>query len=193
MANMEPHDNSCDAWLDKALHQYGETEPRPGLEARIFANLAANSRTETPFWKWGWIAAFATFLILGLSVWLNHHDHLLHTTPIAESSRPETMHIGPVQRSAETAQPPKSKEVIAKAHAAKTEASAFKRLARDPRLPQFPAQRPLSKQEQLLKQYVEQFPAEAMVVARVQTETQKELEKLVRDESSNTEPDQEER
>jgi len=191
---MELHDKDrLDKWLDKALQQYGAADARPGLEGRIFANLAANRRTEGPPRKWGWILACATCVILGFSLWSNHHDRLPHTTPIALRNRAETMHVGPVQRTLESVQPTQSKKVITKARGARIEATAYERPAEDPRLPQFPAQRPLSEQERLLKQYVEQFPGEAVVVARMQTEAQKELEKLVAGESSKTDSDQQER
>lgn len=183
-------DKSLDTLLDKALQQYGAAEARPGLEARIFANLAANSSTERQVTKWGWTLAFATCLIVTFSVWSTYHEILLQTTPIILSKRPGTMHIGPVQLPNEA---PKSKSVIAKAHTTHIEPRAYKSVANGPRLPQFPSQRPLSDQEQLLKQYVEQFPGEAMVVARAQTEIQKELDKLVADEWSKTDSAEQER
>jgi hypothetical protein len=60
-----------------------------------------------------------------------------------------------------------------------------------PRLGQFPSQRPLSEQEELLVRYVRESPQEAVLVARAQAEREKELEKLIRDESPNV--DQQER
>jgi len=59
-------------------------------------------------------------------------------------------------------------------------------VAKEPKLEQFPSPRPLTEQERFLKQYVEKFPDEAMLIAKVQTERQKELEKLVTDGSSNS-------
>jgi hypothetical protein len=187
------YDKSLDTWLDKALQQHGAAEARPGLEARIFANLAANSSTERPVRKWGWTLPFATSLILVFSVWLTYHGRLLNTRPNVLSNRPGTMHIGPVHRPLEPAQSPESREVIAGVRAEKIYPRASRRLANVPRLPQFPSQRPLSEQEQLLKQYVEQCPGEAMVVARAQTEIQKELDKLVADGWSKTDSDEQER
>ena len=37
----EDNDQSAERWLDAALKQYGEAEPRPGLENRMLANLQA--------------------------------------------------------------------------------------------------------------------------------------------------------
>ena len=33
-----------DAWIDASLNQYGEAEPRPGLEGRVWANVRAERR-----------------------------------------------------------------------------------------------------------------------------------------------------
>src|SRR5947208_1998971 len=39
--------NRLDQWLDSALSEYGEAEPRAGLEKRVMANLALRT-TEIP-------------------------------------------------------------------------------------------------------------------------------------------------
>ena len=62
-----------------------------------------------------------------------------------------------------------------------------------PRLDQFPSPRPLSEQEQMLARYVREFPQEAVLVARAQTERRKELEKLLADGPSKIDSDQQER
>ena len=39
---MEPKDQeNLHRWLERALVEYGNTEPRSGLEARVLANLSA--------------------------------------------------------------------------------------------------------------------------------------------------------
>jgi hypothetical protein len=60
-----------------------------------------------------------------------------------------------------------------------------------PKLKQFPAARPLSEQEELLKAYVNHFPNEAAVVAREQEHRKKEIEALYQGVTGEPDSDQE--
>jgi hypothetical protein len=60
-------------------------------------------------------------------------------------------------------------------------------------LAQFPSPRPLTEQEQFLRIYVRNFPQQAAIVAQDQTKTDQEMEKLLADEFSVRESDQQER
>jgi hypothetical protein len=62
---------------------------------------------------------------------------------------------------------------------------------RQPQLKQFPAARPLSEQEQLLKAYVNHFPNEAAVVAREQEHRKKKIEALYQGVTGEPDSDQE--
>jgi len=65
-----------------------------------------------------------------------------------------------------------------------------------PKLDQFPSPRPLSEQELALARYVNEFPQEAMLIARAQEEYEKEIQREMKVERSETEghgSDQQER
>ena len=49
---MEPHDRChWDEWLNKALQQYGEANPRPGIENRVLANSGEDAHGDRDdFW-----------------------------------------------------------------------------------------------------------------------------------------------
>ena len=57
-------------------------------------------------------------------------------------------------------------------------------LAGGPRLDHFPSPRPLSEEEKLLVRYVQDFPQEAVMIAKAQQESELEMEKLKGNESS---------
>lgn len=163
---METHDKDLrDEWLDKALQQYGDAEPRPGLETRIMASLA-NERSRVSA-RWWWGLAFAGCLTTILALWLGHLDVLQGKRPIALDRRPETMHVGPVQerlRGSTQAESGGGFSTIRK----RTNHVIARNSNVSPRLEQFPSQRPLSEQERLLKQYAERYPQEAVLVAKEQ-------------------------
>ena len=48
-------DANLDQWLDRALQQYGDIEPRAGLEMRILGNLDSEERKQVQ--RRAWIAA----------------------------------------------------------------------------------------------------------------------------------------
>lgn len=59
-----------------------------------------------------------------------------------------------------------------------------------PKLDQFPTPRPLSEQEKLLVRYVHEFPEEALLIAKAQAESEKEIEQLSGNQPPETNPDQ---
>lgn len=184
---MEPDDkDQFEEWLDRALQQYGRVNARPGLEGRILANLAAHRQEGRPFRKWVWAAAVAASVALGFSLWMSYGGHRQQAMPARFSDSHQAGHVGPSPLRPEMAQALRPGKVIAAAHGRSPEARAHIPV-KEPRLSQFPAERPLSSQEQLLKRYVEQFPGEATEVAEAQSETQKQLDELIARESSNME------
>ena len=62
--------------------------------------------------------------------------------------------------------------------------------AANPKLDQFPSPRPLSEEEQLLVRYVHEFPEEAVLIAKAQAESEKEIEQLNGNQSAGANPDQ---
>ncbi len=68
----EPYDKKLEQWLDDALKEIGNTEPRPGIEARVLQNLRSRvqRRTSRFHQRWAlWLtAATATIAIFALLV-----------------------------------------------------------------------------------------------------------------------------
>lgn len=165
-----------DDLLDGALQRYGNVEPRAGLEGRVLASLAAQEATAMGWhWRWAfWTSATVTAaLVIFLTVdWHTHQKAIAnpparvpvvianeHTTNPQVATEP---HQAPVRRPRRVRQQPYP------LNATKTE----------PELDQFPSRQPLTEQEQLLAEYVSQFPNEAKLVAKEQAEIEKEMDKL---------------
>ena len=81
--NMDTEDRNkqIDKWLDTALAEYGNTEPRSGLETRVLANLGAERERRRTLWVRWWPAlAAVAAMVLVFAVLLFSH-HLPVTTP----------------------------------------------------------------------------------------------------------------
>lgn len=64
-------DRKLDQWLDEALKEYGEAEPRFGLEQRVVTHLhaAERERQRTKWWRWmPAFAAIAAVIVIGVAV-----------------------------------------------------------------------------------------------------------------------------
>jgi hypothetical protein len=72
-----------------------------------------------------------------------------------------------------------------------SESATIEAVGASPRLDQFPSQRPLSEQEQLLKTYVSRFPKEAALIADEQAQREKEIEALYSDIRQDSDSEQE--
>jgi len=152
----DERDRFMDTWLDEALRQRGAIEPRPGLEGRILANLRAESPARIGRW-WPVLATVAVALLIAAAIFTSrehrHSPRIVVAHPdVPQSVRPE--------RNAGT--PP----LVAKV----TRPHVGRRVGASQRLEQFPSPQPLSDQEKMLAQYVEQFPRDAALMAQAQTE-----------------------
>jgi len=146
-----------DEWLDSALKQRANVEPRPGLENRILASIRAErNRDPKPNWNWRPVW-FVVAIAIALFTVLSWRRPAPRTTvagnpgiiPSQELS-PQTTPVSPAIRRIKHThahQPPKT-----------------------PRLEQFPSPQPLTEQEQMLTRYIRQYPREARLVAQAQTE-----------------------
>lgn len=180
-----------DQWLDRALRQYSDAEPRAGLEQRILANLESVRRNASIGHAWAWsFAAAALAACVGLAFWIGSTNHSakrsvanVTSTPAPVVSVEPTQHVQPLTPTVH----------VAKHHVTRHVSRRLIEMANEPRLEQFPSPRPLSEQERLLTRYVTQCPQEAVTVAQAQLERRKELDKLFADESSKIESDQQER
>lgn len=169
-------DAHLDQWLDRALQQYGDIEPRAGLEMRILANLASEERKQVQ--RRAWIAASvcaAVAVIVAAVPIVGFHLHQsgVAKVPVSAAALAATHNSGD-QHSlvAKVVKPP------ARQRRNRGTRAAVSSMLPAPMLPQFPSRRPLSEQERLLQEYVTQFPDQARLVARQQAETEKEMEQL---------------
>ena len=131
------------------------------------------------------MVAVASMLLIGMAVWLKTKARPARsaivitgvaTVPAAKeirSAEGNQVHIAPTSRPHR-----RERRVVAAVL----------------RLEHFPSPQPLSEQEELLARYIEQYPHEAVVVARAQTELMKEMiEREPAPESVSTDSQQENR
>jgi hypothetical protein len=160
-----------DDLLDGALMHYGNVEPRQGLEGRVLANLAA-----APKRRFGPRFLFATAtagcvcaLVL---VFLTVGTHSRKSRPIAYATASDGSQESKIFAASAHANTPKITTKQQRRLTPATARSADVVL----RLSQFPSPRPLSKQEQMLKAYVNEFPKQAALIAKEQMDDEKEME-----------------
>jgi len=159
----EQRDRLATRWRDEALRQYSAAEPRPGLEARIIASLAAEKQAARMSWLYRWLSrpgivvAGATAMLL-LAVGLQHRH--------SQNSHPQSSVVllqreeGSRQFSTVAHQP----EDPQKRSATKTSTALVARRATlHSRPAKFPTPGPLSPQERLLLRYLQDTPPEELV------------------------------
>jgi hypothetical protein len=187
---MEPNDKDqerlADQWLDGALKQYGEAEPRAGLEGRVLASVRANDQQFAVWWQWPVGAAVAVLVLAAIIFVGRWHGHATQDVTANQPSIPIQAHpLNPASSGANIS--------------AKVRKSQRKILARlpdvdVPRLDQFPSPQPLSEQEKMLAHYVQARPEEARLLAQAQAELSRrdllEFDKLHASPQSATESPQ---
>jgi hypothetical protein len=187
---METRDRDhLDEWLDKALQQYGNAEPRIGIESRILANMEAAGKRPLFGYSYGWLLAAASTATVLVGIWFE----VWHRPLTATKKEPAPQFAGDVA----TQMGPKITPAVRPRHIGTKmpllrhpNAAADVESARGPRLEQFPSPRPPSEQEVLLTRYAERFPAEARLVAQQQDKFQQEIQQAEQ-EMKNASPDSE--
>jgi hypothetical protein len=180
-ANGQDEADELDRALDAALVKYAAVEPRAGLEERILASLRAEpTRDSRHMWlRWSLATALALAVVIAVALgWrsakpgqqrIAKHPPAVQPSsklppPILAANAPKNGHIlAPHRRIAHTSQP----ALVAAA-------------AANPKLDVFPSPQPLSEQEKMALDYVREFPEEATLMARAQTNLarREELEKM---------------
>ena len=169
---VDDHKNLRDQWLDAALKKYGEAEPRAGIEGRVLANLRAERERgvqgQNP-WP-VWVGVVAMLSVGVLIFWVSGHRASNKAPAVAQTAatgRPQSLLAGDRTPAA----------ILSKVQVLRRRGAQSGRIrtvhAAEPRLEQFPAARPLSQQEQMLADYVAQFPQEAVQMAQRQAELKK--------------------
>ena len=164
-----------DDMLDSLLANYSSAEPRPGLEARILANLRdAESREASRGWwkvKWLWAgAALAAAIVAGVVIGGKRHvappAHTVAQT--AQPAVPQPVLQQPsVQQPAIQSSAPEAVGATGTIHHRRKVLAPVPphnaTLARSQRPAVFPTPTPLSEQEKLLLSYYNRTPREEVI------------------------------
>jgi len=160
-------------WLDRALSRYAGSQPRPGLEGRVLAHVRAERERRRPRQRW-WsiVGSIAVAAAVAVAMWLGLREQRSPTRGIAQ--------VPPAEANQETTSLPARQFAGEKGHGSKESGARQRRGAglrkRPPKLDQFPSPLPLNEQEKLLSIYIREFPENAVLVARAQTELRKREE-----------------
>lgn len=167
---MEAHDSDrFDKWLDSALEQYGNVQPRAGLESRIMANLEVRSRLVV---RRRWTLAFASAAVACIVLVALWHSPTSRETRqnIATVSSPNPENTA--ARLTTSLPHPRKQEAHSaiRRHARRTDDSV------NARAQKFPSPRPLTDRELALAAYAKSFPKEAERIAQEQETFEQEME-----------------
>jgi hypothetical protein len=178
----EERDRWAEQWMDAALEQRRNVEPRPGLEARVLANLTAAGTQAIPRpWLHLWFGrnrlvavAVAAILIFAVAYALRpvHREskQSAQGKPIPSVTSPSS-----ADGSGLSALPEATSHIASAGTARKRMNSGRtiaptpvaytfpRRGAQVPRMAQFPAPAPLTSQERLLLRYARETPREELI------------------------------
>ena len=186
--------DDLDRALDAELAKFAAIEPRAGLEERVLANLRTEqSRGATHgWWRWTLASALAAAVVVAVALgWRSARP-----TPPVIANHPHTATEKPLEPEREAVNHDRN-AVHSPRHGTirRTATHPSKALAAaNPKLDQFPSPQPLSEQERALAQYVRDYPQEAGLIARMQEESEKEIQqRMAEAHSENSYSHQEER
>jgi hypothetical protein len=189
--NLQNKDH-LDRWLDAALRQYGGVEPRAGLEGRVLANLKVEAEYHRVRNPWLWLLAATSAAVLLIAVWLGivrRGSTVLET--LANRSVSTDKSVGPAQEmSKSTSERPGTtpgptstrRSPPGRVHKAVVAANVS-----EPRLNQFPSPHALSQEELLFVRYAQDFPREAILLAKEQRNFEEEI-RLAEEDARNRSP-----
>lgn len=172
MADQEK-DRKIDEMLDSLLANYSKTEPRPGLETRILANLseAEEKKASQGWWNFKWLwAGVVAAAIIAAAVLVNARHRVEPPTHVIVKTNPGVQQ--PVIKEPNAHQPAIQSSVpalvgsehVIHRHKILTAAPLHNAsLALSQRPAVFPTPTPLSEQEKLLLSYVAGTPREEVV------------------------------
>jgi hypothetical protein len=167
-------EHGLDQWLDEALAQYGKSEPRSGLEIRMLARLRAEQTRVATGHRWwrsaGLVAGISAVVAL---VWFGQIGRKWRSIPTPMVAQHQSLGI----QTESFREPPTVEPALKAAPRETTQHLALRPQTITTKLEQFPAPVPLSGQERLLARYVREFPRQAALMARVQTELQQQEER----------------
>lgn len=156
--------DALDRELDAALARYAAVEPRAGLEARVLAHLQAERELSSAHAAWGWpqVAALAAAVVIVVAM-----SVLIFRKPTqAVRHLPATQRSTQVGENSGTATGKPPTLVATRKTSGHGPCHVQRVVAAVPKLEVFPSPQPLSEQEQLLANYIAQYPEHALLVAR---------------------------
>jgi hypothetical protein len=168
--------------LDAALAKYAAVEPRAGLEDRVLANLRAEREHAAArvWWRWPALGAAALVLVVAAISLIGRPgkpapDITAHQAATSQGDK----QLGTRIASNEVGIPVRPTLPEGAKRPARHGVHPPQAIVADgPRLDHFPSPRPLSDEEKLLVRYVRDFPQDAVMIARAQAETEKEMDQL---------------
>lgn len=146
-----------DRWLDEALANYADVEPRAGLENRTLARLASERRGTMRWWALAMSVAAMAVLVL---LWLHPRMEIVPAPDVRWTA--ELAPRVPIQRT-----PSERPRASLGRYWHRTEAKRER----------FPSPAPLTDQEKMLARFVQDFPQRASLMAQVQTDLYKQDQK----------------
>lgn len=153
------HNQFVEDLLDASLERYGSVTPRPGLEARVLANVRAAQEHHSWFVWAGWLAAgaVAALIVVGVFNLANRRARLIQPPTVATGhTAPQTVaSVPPVEPAGESR---RSRQVAKE----RTPRTVTQTARQETRLDVFPSPQPPTEQEKLLANYVRQTPAEVL-------------------------------
>lgn len=160
--------DALDRELDAALARYAAVEPRAGLETRVLAHLQAERERSSAHaaWEWPQVTALvaAVVIVVAMSVWI------LRKPTQAVRHLPATQKNTQVGENSGTATGRPPTLVATRKTSGHGPHHVQRVVTAVPKLEQFPSPQPLSEQEQLLANYVTEYPEHAVRVARARME-----------------------
>jgi hypothetical protein len=160
--NMDLMDRNgdVDRWLDTTLAEFGRTEPRAGLEGRVWASLQAERNRLAVRRRWWWAAGVATAAVALAILWMGgigSHKELATDSTVAHQKSAETS-LPPVRQPSATQKKQIANPALGERRARKMP------IARAPRLAQFPASRAMSRDERGLMQVLQSSASRTLLI-----------------------------
>ncbi len=150
-----------DELLDASLRRYSQVEPRAGLEERLLAGVPEQAqRFAWPSWAWIPATATAAILLAALAFYATRQTPAPPVPSVARQIPAPT-----VPAPAPVVSAPAPHPNVSRMRVERTESPG--RLGAGPRLETFPARAPLSEQERLLLQFMQQTPKEQLMARQL--------------------------
>jgi hypothetical protein len=160
------NDRKLDEMLDAMLSAYSAAQPRPGVEARILANVQEQAGKSTRWgFRWTWAVAALATAVLIIAVYISRH--LTQPVEPQVAARPQQpKESAPVSQEKPLTTPQVTASVPSARHSRRQNVRATRAAADQViavKQDVFPSPSPLSEQEKLLLRYLTRTPREELI------------------------------